>query len=61
MEFWDFSAELLFKMSELFFIDAVDSHFQDFLDEGLRCVRVTFLEITRTLLRGLSAFLICWI
>jgi hypothetical protein len=35
LELRDFSSELLLEMSELFFFDAVDSHFEDFLDEGL--------------------------
>lgn len=61
LEFRDFSSELLFEVSELLFFDAADSHFKDFLDEGLSNGCFTFLEMTRTLLRGLSAFLICWI
>lgn len=34
-KFRDFASELLFKVSELFLIDAFGSHFDDFFDEGL--------------------------
>jgi hypothetical protein len=46
VEFWDFASKLLFEMFELFFFNTVDSHFKDFLDEGLDVIRSTFLEMT---------------
>lgn len=50
LEFFDFSAELLFEVSELGLFNAFDSHFDDLLDEGLRGGWGTFLEMTRMLL-----------
>jgi len=60
-KFWDFASELLLEVFELFVFNAVDSHGDDFLDEGLNGGKGTFLEMTRTLLRGRSSFRICWI
>jgi hypothetical protein len=51
----------LFEVRELIVIDAVDTHLKDFLDEGLSGWVCTFLEMTRTLLLGLSSFLMSWI
>lgn len=42
----DFSSELLFKMLELFSINSLNSHLDDFLDEGLSIFLCTFLEMT---------------
>ena len=42
----NFSSELLFKMLELFSFNSLNSHLDDFLDEGLSIFMYTFLEIT---------------
>ncbi len=42
----DFSSELLFKMLELFSFNSLNSHLDDFLDEGLSIFMCTFLEMT---------------
>lgn len=42
----DFSSELLFKMLELFSFNSLNSHLDDFLDEGLSIFLCTFLEMT---------------
>lgn len=53
LEEWDedvklgnFSSELLFKMLELFSFNSLNSHLDDFLDEGLSIFMCTFLEMT---------------
>jgi len=57
----DLSTVLLLEVLELFIIDTLGSHSDDFLDEGLIVMRVTFLEMTRMLPEGLRNFLIIWI
>jgi len=42
----DFSSKLLFKMLELFSFNSLNSHLDDFLDEGLSIFMCTFLEMT---------------
>jgi hypothetical protein len=42
----NFSSELLFKMLELFSFNSLNSHLDDFLDEGLSIFMCTFLEMT---------------
>lgn len=61
LKFWEFATELLLEMSELFLVNAVDSHLDDFLDEGLNQWGCTFFEITSSLFKGLRSLRICWI
>jgi hypothetical protein len=42
----NFSSKLLFKMLELFSFNSLNSHLDDFLDEGLSIFLCTFLEMT---------------
>ena len=61
LEFRDLSSELLLKVRELFIIDTLSAHSDDFLDEGLGQKVGTFLEMTRMLLVGLRNLRISWI
>lgn len=60
-QFGDFSSELLLKMLELILLNALNSHLDDLLDEGLDSDVYTFLEMTRVLLYARRALRICWI
>lgn len=60
-KFGDLAAELLLEGLELLLVDALNTHLDDFLDEGLNGARLTFLEMTRMLLYARRALRICWI
>ena len=47
VELRDLAAELLFKVLELLFLNALGPHADDLLDEGLNRRGSTFLEMTR--------------
>jgi hypothetical protein len=61
LESGDLTAKLLLKVLELIVVDALSSHFDDFLDEGLLGGSGTFLEMTRMEFDERSCLRMSWI